>query len=263
MNQKPEFENRLKRLLEEGKNTSGAWSMIPSPIISEILSRADFDWLIVDMEHGPFDIGSLINQLQSIKGSNCVPIVRVPWNDLVIIKRVLDAGAYGVIVPYVNTKSEAEAAVRACKYPPDGIRGIAGSTRAAWYNIKAMEYFTSANKEILVITQVETNEAIENLDEILEVEGIDVIFIGPMDLSTNMGYLYNPSAEEVQSKIRIVEEKVKKSNKYLATIAKDFDQAKMLYDRGYQMVTLTADGSALAAIANQKALEFRQAFPEG
>ena len=260
--QKP-FENPLKQMLKQGKKTAGSWLQMGSPIASEIVGRAGFDWVIIDMEHGLGDIMTLVSQLQAVSGGNTVPIVRVPWNDFVIIKRVLDAGAFGLIIPYVNTKEEAEAAVRACKYPPDGIRGLAGSTRAAWFNQFAKNYFPNANDETLIITQVETRTAVDNLDEMLEVPGIDGIFIGPMDLATSMGSLANPSPPEVQSVIAEIEAKVKKTDKFLATISGNWEQAKKLYDRGYQMVSLMSDGVALAAAAAGKAAEFRKEFPKG
>jgi 2-dehydro-3-deoxyglucarate aldolase/4-hydroxy-2-oxoheptanedioate aldolase len=257
------FENREKRLLKAGKKTAGAWAHLLSPISTEIMSRAGFDFIIIDMEHGANEIPTLMVQMQAMNGSKTAPIVRAPWNDFVVIKRILDVGAYGVVIPYVNNRSEAEAAVRACKYPPDGIRGIAGSTRAASFNQNAMDYFSRANDEILVITQVETGEAVTNIDEILEVEGIDGIFIGPMDLATNMGSLYNPNVPEVQDAIASVEEKVLKTDKFLATISGNWDQAKALYDRGYQMITLMSDGVGIANMAAAKMSEFKEAFPEG
>jgi len=111
------FKNRVKRLLKEGKKTSGAWLQIASPFTAEILSSAGFDWLMIDMEHGPGDILTLISQIQAMKGTDCVPLVRTPWNDFVAIKRILDAGAQGVLIPYVNTRIQAEEAVKSCKYP--------------------------------------------------------------------------------------------------------------------------------------------------
>ncbi|MFC1885799.1 HpcH/HpaI aldolase/citrate lyase family protein [Thermodesulfobacteriota bacterium] len=256
------FENRTKRLLKAGKKTAGAWAQILSPISAEILSRAGFDWLIIDMEHGPNEIPTLLAQMQAMSGSKAVPIVRAPWNDFVVIKRILDVGAYGILVPYVNNRAEAEAAVRACKYPPEGIRGIAGSTRAAGFNQNSMNYFSRANEEILVITQVETGEAVKNIDEILEVEGVDGVFIGPMDLATNLGHLYNPNVPDVQDAITAVEEKTLKSEKFLGTISGTWDQAKKLYDKGYQMITLMSDGVGLANMASEKMSVFREAFPE-
>ena len=256
------FENRAKRLLKEGKKTAGAWSQLTSSLSTEILCRAGFDWLIIDMEHGPNDISTLVAQMQAMNGYPAVPIVRAPWNDFVIIKRILDAGAYGVLFPYVNTKAEADKAVAACKYPPDGIRGIAGSTRAAAFNQNAMGYFSRANEELLVITQVETRQAADNIDEILEVPGVDGIFIGPMDLATNMGHFYDPTQPDVQEAIAHVEARVFKSDKFLGTISKDWDQAKQLFDRGYQMVTLMADGTGLAGLAAGCVASFRQTFPD-
>ena len=264
MNRIKPFENRVKRLLKDGKKTSGAWLQIASPITAEIISSAGFDWVIVDMEHGPGDILTLIDQLQAMKGSEVGSLVRVPWNDFVVIKRVLDAGAHGVLIPYVNTKAAAEAAVRACKYPPEGIRGIAGSVRAARFNQNSLEnYFNRANDEILVVTQVETAEAVANLDEILEVPGLDGIFIGPMDLSTSMGHLGKMGHPDVQSAIATVEAKALKANKILGTVSANWDQAKQLYDRGYQMITLMADGVGLANLAADTVANFQKAFPEG
>jgi 2-dehydro-3-deoxyglucarate aldolase/4-hydroxy-2-oxoheptanedioate aldolase len=249
--------------LKEGKKTAGAWAQIISPISAEILSNAGFDWLIIDMEHGPNDISTLLAQIQAMKGSRAIPIVRAPWNDFVMIKRILDVGAYGLLVPYVNTKSEAEEVVKACKYPPEGIRGIAGSTRAARFARNSMEYFSKANEEILIITQVETKEAVENIDQILSVDGLDGIFIGPMDLATNYGHIFDPSPPEVQSAIAFVEAKAKNTDKFLGTISLNWNQAEQLYGRGYQMVTLMADGTGLAAMAAERVGNFRKAFPGG
>ena len=256
------FENRAKRLLQEGKKISAAWAQIANPLSTEILCRAGFDLLILDMEHGPNDIPSLLAQIQAMNGYPTVPIVRAPWNDFVMIKRILDIGAYGVLVPYINTKEEAEQAVAACKYPPEGIRGLAGSTRAAGFGQNSLQYFSKANDEILIIAQVETEQSVDNIDEILEVSGIDGIFIGPMDLATNMGHLSDPSQPDVQKTIKAVAEKVLKSRKFLCTISKDWNQAKSLLDQGYQMVTLMSDAVGLAALASEKVVSFREAFPE-
>lgn len=257
------FENPLKRSLKDGKKTAGAWAQIVSPISAEIMGQAGFDWLIIDMEHGPNDIPTLLAQMQAMRGSKAVPIVRAPWNDFVILKRILDAGAYGVLIPYVNTKAEAEAAVRACKYPPEGIRGIASSTRAAGFNQNSMNYFTRANQEILVITQVETEEAAKNIEDILKVPGLDGIFIGPVDLATNLGHLADPTQPEVQKVIAAVEAKVLKTDKFLGTISRSWEQAKELYDRGYQMISLMADGVGLATMAAEKVAQFKKSFPGG
>jgi 2-dehydro-3-deoxyglucarate aldolase/4-hydroxy-2-oxoheptanedioate aldolase len=257
------FENRIKRLAKQGKKVSGAWSQIASPMSTEILARAGFDFLMIDLEHGPSDVLALVAQCQAMNGSGAVPFVRAPWNDFVAIKRILDAGAYGVLVPYVNTKQEAQAAVGACKYPPQGIRGVAGSPRAAGYGQNIMNYLKYANDEIFIMTAIETPEAVANLDEILTVEGLDGIFIGPMDLSTSMGYFGNPNEPKVQQVIAGIEKKVLASGKALATISNNWQQALDLYNRGYQLVLLMADGTALGSIAAERVAQFRKEFPEG
>ena len=258
----PLFENRVKRMLKEGKKTAGAWLQIASPFTAEIMSQAGFDWLIIDMEHGPGDILTLISQLQAMNGTGVVPLVRAPWNDFVAIKRILDAGVYGILFPYVNTKAEAEAAVRACKYPPEGIRGVAGSPRAAGYGQNPKEYLTRANNEILIITAVETPEAVANLDEILAVEGLDGIFIGPMDLAASMGYPFGPGQPEVQATIAQIEAKVLAAGKFLGTIAGDWEQARARYDKGYQLLMLMADGVALGKLAAGTVAKFREVYPD-
>ena len=257
------FENRVKRMLKDGEKTAGAWLQIASPFTAEIMSQAGFDWLMIDMEHGPGDILNLITQLQAMRGSETAALVRAPWNDFVTIKRILDTGVHGLLVPYVNTREEAEAAVRACRYPPQGIRGVAGSPRAQGYGQNVREYLASANDEILVITAVETPAAVANLDSILAVDGVDGVFIGPMDLATNMGYLGDPAQREVQEAIAEIENKVLETGKILATISGSWEQAQRLYDRGYQMVMLMADGVSLAKLAAEKVAQFREAYPRG
>lgn len=257
------FDNIVKHKLQEGKKVVGAWAQIASPITAEILAEAGFDVVMIDLEHGPGDILTLIAQIQAMKGTPALPFVRAPWNDFVAIKRILDAGVYGVLVPYVNTKAEAEAAVRACKYPPQGIRGIAGSPRAPGYGQNSMAYLKRANDEVLVMTAVETLEAVANLDEILTVPGLDGIFIGPMDLSTSMGYFADPSQPEVQAAIATVEAKVLGAGKFLATVAGNWAQAQKLYARGYGLLLVLADGTALAGLAAERVAQFRKEYGEG
>jgi 2-dehydro-3-deoxyglucarate aldolase/4-hydroxy-2-oxoheptanedioate aldolase len=257
------YENTLKTKLKAGKKTAGAWAQIASPFTAEILSNAGFDWLMLDMEHGPGDILSLISQIHAMKGADCVPLVRTPWNDFVAIKRILDAGAQGVLIPYVNNRAETEEAVKACKYPLEGIRGVAGSPRASGYAQNIGNYLQRANDEIFIMIAVETPDAIANLDEILKVEGLDGIFIGPMDLASSMGHFGDPSQPEVQAAIQEIEEKVLESGKALATTTGTWEGAKQLFERGYQMLMLMADGVSLAKLAVQKVAEFRDHYPDG
>ena len=259
------FENRVKQMIKAGKKTSGAWAQLCSPLSAECLARGGFDWILIDMEHAGGDILTLITQCQAIAaaGSGAVPIVRVPWNDLVWIKRILDAGAYGLMIPYVNTKEEAVRAIQACKYPPLGNRGIAGSIRAAGYGRDTQNYLKRANDEIFVMLQLETTQAIDNMEAVASVPGLDAFFIGPMDLSTSMGHFGNPAHPEVVAAIATAEAKAKKLGIPLGTISGSWEQAKGLYDRGYQLITLISDSVLVSKVGAETAAKFREAFPQG
>lgn len=257
------FENRMKQMIKDGKRTAGAWAQLCSPLSAECLARGGYDWILIDMEHAAGDVLTLIGQCQAIAaaGTGAAPIVRTPWNDLVWIKRILDAGAYGLMIPYVNTKEEAVRALQACKYPPMGIRGIAGSIRAAGYGRDTASYLKRANDEIFIMLQVETTQAIDNMEEIASVPGIDALFIGPMDLSTSMGYFGNPAAPEVQAAIAKAEAKAKKLGMPLGTISGTWDQAKTLFERGYQLITLVSDSVLISKVGAETMAKFTEAFP--
>lgn len=255
--------NLVKEKLKNGDKTIGAFLQTMSPVAAEILSQSGFDWLIVDLEHAPGDYANLQAQLQAMNGSGVVPFARAPWNDEVAIKRILDTGVVGVLVPYVNTRAAAEAAVSACKYPPQGTRGVAGSPRAAGYTGNAMPYLSSANDETIVMIAVETTEAVDNLDEILGVEGLDGIFIGPMDLASSMGHLGNPDHPEARAQIEIIEKKVLASDKFLGTVATTADKARHCFDAGYQWLVVLQDGAALLQAAKSKVAEFRNQHRSG
>jgi len=250
----------LKKRLQAGDRTIGAFLQTMSPVAAEILSRSSFDWLIVDLEHAPGDFANLQAQLQAMNGSGVVPFARAPWNDAVAIKRILDTGVMGVLVPYVNSRQEAESAVAACKYPPAGIRGVAGSPRAAGYGRNAGPYLAAANAETVVIVAVETRLAIDNLDEILEVDDLDGIFIGPMDLASSLGYPGNPSARPVQEAIALIEARVRASGRFLGTIATTWDQARACFERGYQWMIVLQDGAALRKAGDDLVDSFRAEY---
>lgn len=256
------MQNVVKMKLKNGQKTIGGFLQTLSPVAAEILGQCGFDWLIVDLEHAPGDFANLQAQLQAMNGSDVVPFARAPWNDEVVIKRILDTGVMGVLVPYVNSREEAEAAVAACKYPPRGIRGVAGSPRAAGYTGNTMAYLTSANAETIVMVAVETTDAVENLDEILRVKDLDGIFIGPMDLASSMGHLGNPGHPEAQKQIAIIEEKVLASDKFLGTVAATSDKARDCFDKGYQWLIVMQDGATLLSAGKDKVAEFRNAYGE-
>lgn len=175
--------NPVKERIQNGEVAVGTFVSIGHPDVTERLSMLGFDWLLLDSEHGPLSYETMQVMMQSMRGDSCSPIVRVHWNDPVAIKRALDIGAHGVLIPWINSKNEAEAAVAACKYPPQGIRGC-GPRRAAF--IGGADYITTANRDLLVAVQIETEDAVRNIDDIVSVEGIDVVYIGPIDLSMSM-----------------------------------------------------------------------------
>ena len=180
--------NPFKRLLGQpgGPVPVGTWVMSASPIVAEAVGLAGFDWAVLDMEHSPLDLMGLVHVLQAVAGTPLLPVVRVPWNDTVTIKRVLDAGAQTLLIPFVQNADEARAAVAATRYPPEGVRGMAGMSRGSRFGT-APDYLKRANEGQCVILQLETQEAVANLEAIAAVPGVDALFLGPADLSATMG----------------------------------------------------------------------------
>lgn len=176
--------NVVRHKIREGTPSVGTWLATGSPLAAEMLAHQGFDWLNVDMEHNAIDISQTQAIFQAIATTDCIPFARVPWNDPQIIKRVLDIGAYGVVIPTIQSEAEAEAAVGACRYPPDGYRGM-GTIRGRLYG--GADYAERANDEICVVLMLETWKAVEDADAILSVPGIDAVFIGPNDLAASMG----------------------------------------------------------------------------
>ncbi|MDR7419370.1 MAG: aldolase/citrate lyase family protein [Armatimonadota bacterium] len=180
------FTNPLKMRLQQGLPAVGHWISMPSASVAEILATHGPDWLLVDTEHGPITWDTLEDILRALKGTDIPPLARVRANDASIIKQVLDRGVYGVLVPLVNTAEEARAAVAACKYPPEGMRGVAG-TRVTGYGRTLPDYFERWNSQVVVGVQIETTEALANVEKIAAVPGVDILFIGPNDLSASLG----------------------------------------------------------------------------
>ena len=252
------YVNKAKERLLGGEKLSAGWIQMCSPIACEIMAQTGLDMLVVDAEHAPIDPTNLVPLLHAMNGSGAMPMVRAPWNDFVSIKRLLDCGAMGVHVPYVNTPEEAAAAVSACKYPPEGIRGIAGSPRAAGYGANAGSYLQRANDQILIMIALETPQAVKNLDALMEVKGVDGIFIGPMDLSTTHGYFGNAAHPDMQAIIRGIEKKVlARGDMLLGTIAASAAAAKDLYDRDYSYVIFASDSTTLRVAVSDMVKEFK------
>ena len=174
----------------------GSWVMSASPLVAEAMGCAGFDWAVVDMEHTPLDQMEVIHLLQAIAGTSMVPITRGPWNDTVMVKRVLDAGAQTIMFPFVQTVAEAQKAVAAAKYPPSGVRGMAGMSRGSRFGT-VKDYFKLANEAVSVIVQIESPEAMAHVQDIASVDGVDSLFFGPGDLSGAMGHIGNLMHEDV------------------------------------------------------------------
>lgn len=233
--------NETKHRLLKGEKLSGCWIQLASTIASEIIADSGYDIALIDCEHAPIEIASLVGFFQAMKGSGIMPMVRAPWNDMVAIKRILDCGAPAIHIPYITGYEEAVKAVKYCKYPLEGVRGIAGAQRANFYGDASHHYRERANEEILVMLAIETPGAIEELDKIVTIPGLDGIFIGPVDLSTSMGHFCDPSHPEVQEAIRRIESIVLKSGKLLATVAPTPEKAIELYGRGYSYLIVGSD----------------------
>ncbi len=178
--------SKIKSKLRSGEVTLGSWMSMGHVSIAEILASTGFDWVVIETEHTAIDVSEVLRLIMAIEGRGCVPLVRLAWNDPIQAKAVLDSGAAGVIVPMVNSKADAELAVKGAKYPPLGFRGV-GLARAQGYGRNFDAYVEAANRDSLLILQIEHIDAVENIEEIVSVEGIDGTYIGPYDLSMSMG----------------------------------------------------------------------------
>ncbi len=234
------FPNRFKQDLAEGKLLIGCWASLASPITTEILGLAGFDWLLLDGEHSPNELMNFIHQLMALKDSPSAPFVRVQWNDPVVIKRVLDAGFYNVLVPFVESAEEAERAVSATRYPPQGVRGVSVAMRNNHYGT-VKDYLQVINDNLVVAVQIESRKAVECIDEICAVDGVDSVFIGPSDLAAAYGYLGNASHPEVQAAIAHVVARAKAAGKPVGILAPAEADARRYIEMGITMVAVGSD----------------------
>jgi 4-hydroxy-2-oxoheptanedioate aldolase len=232
--------NAFKSALREGRRQLGIWSTFCSPIAAEILGKSGFDWILFDSEHSPVEIAGMLPLLQAANGGPASCVVRPAWNDPVLIKRILDIGAQTVLLPFVQTSEEAHRAVQSCRYPPDGRRGVSGTTRASDFG-RTGNYLKTAAEQICVLVQVETGEALGRLGEIAEVSGVDGVFIGPADLSASMGYLGNPGHADVQAAIKAAVGPIRAAGKAAGILATSALDAKRYLDWGYQFVACNVD----------------------
>lgn len=235
-------------MLKEGKIAIGTTITIGHPDIAEIIGHTGFDWVMLDTEHAPMNPAILQNLLQAMSFSRAVPIIRVAWNDMVLMKQALDIGAYGLIVPWVNTKEEAARAVQSIKYPPTGLRGF-GPRRAG---LGDPEYVTTANQEVMLCVQIETQRGIENIDDILSVEGVDAALVGPADLSLSMGILYQYEHPKFAAAMQKIADSAKSHGVIAGMLATD--DARKRINQGFTMINISADFMLLRE-ATKKILE--------
>jgi 4-hydroxy-2-oxoheptanedioate aldolase len=252
--------NPFKRAIKTGQLQIGLWSSLSSNITVEVLAGAGFDWLLLDTEHSPNELPMVLSQLQAAAGGTAHPIVRPAWNDAVLIKRFLDAGVQTFLVPYVQNEEEARQAVAATRYPPRGIRGFAGTTRASRFG-RVKDYHTRCEKEICVLVQVETRVALGNLEAIAKVEGVDGVFIGPGDLSADLGYLGQLTHPEMTAVIDDTIGRIKAAGSIPGILINDEALARRYIDAGCLFTAVGGDVGILARGAEQLALRFKTAKP--
>ena len=241
--------NQFKHAIARGELQIGLWSQLVTPIATEVVISAGFDFLVVDAEHAPNDVTTVVTQLQIIDPSPASAVVRVPWNDMVLIKRYLDIGAYSLLIPFVESVEEATKAVSYTRYPPDGVRGVATCHRANRFG-RVADYLAKASEEICVLVQVETAKALENLEAIASVDGIDGVFIGPSDLAASMGHLGNPAHPDLQAAFSEVPSRLAASGKPAGILTPSEELARRYIELGFNWVAV---GSDLALLANQTA----------
>lgn len=258
MNQLPSHQPFKQRIeLAQSRNIPliGSWLMAANPIISELMATAGFEFLVIDMEHSPMDVPDMVGMLHALSGTQSSPVVRLPWSDMVLVKRVLDAGARTVMFPFIQNVSEAQAAVSFTRYPPYGVRGVAAMHRGSQFGT-VPNFLQNADKPLTVILQIETPEALEQLEAIASVEGVDAIFIGPGDLSTTMGFTGQINAPEVQQALRSAAERCKKIGKPCGIVGADATMIKQYQAYGYDFIAIASDLALLMNSAKEAANTF-------
>ena len=218
----------------------GTWIGSAHPLVAEAIACAGFDWGLVDMEHAPLDVSGLVHMLQALGCTKMLPVVRVPWNDAVMVKRVLDAGATTLMFPFVQNAEEARRAVAATRYPPEGVRGVAGTSRATRFGT-ATGYFRNANQNIGVIVQVETPQAVEEVDAIAAVEGIDSVFVGPADLSAALGHIGELTHPSVLAQMGRVVQRCKARGTPVGTLGASPDHVAQYRAMGFDYLAISSD----------------------
>ena len=253
-------ENRIRSIWKAGGAVVNGWLAIPTGFSAETMAHQGWDSLTIDMQHGVMDYQAAVNMLTAISTTNTVPVVRVPWNEPGILMKMLDAGAYGLICPMVNTREDAEKLVAATHYPPLGSRSM-GPIRATLYG--GADYQPRANETIVVFAMIETRQALDNLDEILSVKGLDAVYIGPADLSLALGC--NPTFDDVDKPVAEAIDMILAKAKEHGVVAGVHngtpEGALRRIAKGFQFVTISSDARLMAAGAQQVVAKMRQGLP--
>ncbi len=234
------FPNSFRRRLAAGETLIGCWCSLANPITTEVLGVAGFDWLLLDGEHSPNDVTTFIPQLMALKDSASAPIARPSWNNPVEIKRLLDAGFYNFLIPFVETADDAARAVAATRYPPAGIRGVSISQRSNRFGT-VPDYFRDINEQICVLVQIESRKGLAAAAAIAAVDGVDGVFVGPADLSAGLGHLGNPNHPEAQAAIAQVFDAARRAGKPIGILAPVEADARRYIEMGARFVAVGSD----------------------
>jgi 4-hydroxy-2-oxoheptanedioate aldolase len=249
--------NQFKRGLIEGRRQFGLWLDLGDPYSSEISAGAGFDWLLIDAEHGPNDVRSVLAQLQALAAYPVSPIVRIADSSETTIKQILDIGAQSILVPMVESADQARRLTRATRYPPGGVRGVASSiVRASRWN-RVPGYVAKADAEICLVVQIESRAGIEQLDAIAAVNGVDALFIGPADLAASLGHLGDSQHPQVQQMIESAIGRARKAGKPVGILSTEEAQVRRYLELGCTFVGVGLDASLLATVTQELAAKYR------
>ncbi|MFG1230273.1 4-hydroxy-2-oxoheptanedioate aldolase [Xanthobacter wiegelii] len=248
--------NAFKAALIEGRQQLGLWCTLSSAYATEVVAGAGFDWLLLDTEHSPAELTTVLAQLQAVSAYPVSPVVRPAANDAVLIKRLLDIGAQSLLIPYVQNAEEARAAVAATRYPPDGIRGVSALTRATRFG-RVKNYAREAARELCLLVQVETQEALDQIEAIAAVEGVDGIFIGPGDLAASLGHVGDLKHTRVVDAVENAVSHIRAAGKPAGILTGDTAFAKRCIDLGTTFTAIGVDAGILARNLEQLLSAFR------
>lgn len=249
------IENSFKQSLAAGKAQIGLWTSFGDPYAIEIVASAGYDWLLIDAEHGPNDVRSVLRQLQAVSAYPTHPVVRLPVGDPVLIKQYLDLGAQSLLIPMVESGEQARQLVTATRYAPEGIRGVAAARASRWGAIKG--YYAHASESICLLLQIESVKGLQNMDEILAVEGFDGVFIGPSDLAASLGHLGDPGHCEVVAAVESAIRRIVKSGKAAGILSTDQALAHTYLQHGVTFCAVGVDTLMLAQAARTLARKFK------